>query len=125
MQQAFCGIADGNAALVHPLAQLPGNRRDVSDNVGQGRVQACDDNPCMDAGAKPIRRAKASLNFQSRPRGLPASLLGCLGVAYVSVYVADRKSVVSVKSVSVRVDLGGCRILKQKKKHTYQEALQH
>src|SRR3546814_689442 len=42
----------------------------------------------MDAGANPIRRAKASLNFQSRPRGLPTSLLGCLGVAYVSVYVA-------------------------------------
>src|SRR3546814_14722820 len=30
--------------------------------------------------------------------------------------LVDRKSVVSGKSVSVRVDLGGCRIIKQKKK---------
>src|SRR3546814_16732986 len=30
---------------------------------------------------------------------------------------ADRKSVVSGKSVSVRVDLGGRRIIKKKKKH--------
>src|SRR3546814_16835635 len=33
---------------------------------------------------------------------------------------ADRKSVVSGKSVSVRVDLGGRRIIKKKKKHTQQ-----
>src|SRR3546814_1920673 len=32
----------------------------------------------------------------------------------------DRKSVVSGKSVSVRVDLGGCRIIKKKKKQPYE-----
>src|SRR3546814_17361411 len=31
----------------------------------------------------------------------------------------DRKSVVSGKSVSVRVDLGGRRLIKKKKQHTY------
>src|SRR3546814_19988615 len=36
---------------------------------------------------------------------------------------ADRKSVVQGKSVSVRVDLGGSRILKQKKPHPYYHKL--
>src|SRR3546814_11621695 len=44
--------------------------------------------------------------------------------AGISNAVIDRKSVVSGKSVSVRVDLGGCRILKKKNNnnscdHTY------
>src|SRR3546814_17156722 len=33
-----------------------------------------------------------------------------------AAYEVDRKSVVEGKSVSVRVDLGGCRIIKKKKK---------
>src|SRR3546814_20179087 len=40
------------------------------------------------------------------------------------VFDTDRKSVVSGKSVSVRVYLGGRRIIKQKKKNTYKHAKQ-
>src|SRR3546814_16409436 len=40
-------------------------------------------------------------------------------MGYGTGAVIDRKSVVSGKSVSVRVDLGGCRIIK--KKNTYYE----
>src|SRR3546814_17932064 len=43
------------------------------------------------------------------PKGTPD---GCL----VQGTLADRKSVVSGKSVSVRVDIGGRRIIKKKKK---------
>src|SRR3546814_12437792 len=38
--------------------------------------------------------------------------------AYPPINEADRKSVVSGKSVSVRVDLGGRRIIKKKKRQT-------
>src|SRR3546814_18404578 len=45
--------------------------------------------------------------------------LGALpGGSDVSVQTSDRKSVVSGKSVSVRVDLGGRRIIKKKKSTT-------
>src|SRR3546814_17838349 len=37
--------------------------------------------------------------------------------AYIEALTPDRKSVVSGKSVSVRVDLGGRRIIKKKKQH--------
>src|SRR3546814_19484611 len=52
---------------------------------------------------------------RGRTRGAPR--LGRLGASQHLLHrLADRKSVVSGKSVSVRVDLGGRRIIKQKKK---------
>src|SRR3546814_15663536 len=42
-------------------------------------------------------------------------MIGTIGKAAGVNGVADRKSVVSGKSVSVRVDLGGSRIIKKKK----------
>src|SRR3546814_11758807 len=45
--------------------------------------------------------------------------LEAAGVATTTtIYPGDRKSVVSGKSVSVRVDLGGRRIIKKKKHYT-------
>src|SRR3546814_17047653 len=49
---------------------------------------------------------------------LPASLVDALELQEgddIEIVVEDRKSVVEGKSVSVRVDLGGRRILKKKK----------
>src|SRR3546814_16099153 len=48
---------------------------------------------------------------------IPAALPGVMGgiLLAVSRAIGDRKSVVSGKSVSVRVDLGGRRIIKKKK----------
>src|SRR3546814_17455055 len=37
-------------------------------------------------------------------------------ITFISTRITDRKSVVSGRSVSVRVDLGGCRIIKKKDK---------
>src|SRR3546814_21159351 len=42
--------------------------------------------------------------------------------AFNALRLRDRKSVVSGKSVSVRVDLGGRRIIKKKKKHNTKHA---
>src|SRR3546814_15321320 len=52
--------------------------------------------------------------FSPHLRGVGTSFFGPAIENPVGLYV-DRKSVVSGKSVSVRVDLGGRRIIKQKK----------
>src|SRR3546814_19482595 len=44
------------------------------------------------------------------------------GLPEIAATRIDRKSVVSGKSVSVRVDLGSRRIIKQKKKHTNRDS---
>src|SRR3546814_13907110 len=46
-----------------------------------------------------------------------------LGPLFAGIVREDRKSVVSGKSVSVRVDLGGRRILKQKNNYSYRYAV--
>src|SRR3546814_19010072 len=51
---------------------------------------------------------------------LMGSLLTLIAFIYLWHAADDRKSVVSGKSVSVRVDLGGRRILKKKKMQTMQ-----
>src|SRR3546814_16623236 len=52
---------------------------------------------------------------QSRPARLVGQRIEIRPPAYTGL---DRKSVVSGKSVSVRVDLGGRRILQKKRQHT-------
>src|SRR3546814_19935288 len=62
---------------------------------------------CPDQPQKSFRLAQGVASFhQFQPRGC---------------FVIDRKSVVSGKSVSVRVDLGGRRIIKKKKKKKHTE----
>src|SRR3546814_19103369 len=55
--------------------------------------------------------------------GAPAAPCGSpgLGVGFKGVR-RDRKSVVAGKSGSVRVDLGGCRIIQKKKEKQYNKA---
>src|SRR3546814_15501413 len=62
------------------------------------------------------RTAFCFLNSPANPQGAAADL----------DYLAnlDRKSVVSGKSVSVRVDLGGRRIIKKKKKITHDTCIE-
>src|SRR3546814_20970596 len=57
-------------------------------------------------GRKVVMRDDASRSELQRKAGMPRTLASC----------QDRKSVVYGKSVSVRVDLGGRRIIKKKKK---------
>src|SRR3546814_12147593 len=54
-----------------------------------------------------------------RPRGLDAGMDGGALAGIADVADEDRKSVVSGKSVPVRVDLGGRRILKKKRHNTH------
>src|SRR3546814_13967743 len=54
--------------------------------------------------------------LQARGIGLRTAVLTCLRVDGGEQRIGDRKSVVEGKSVSVRVDLGGRRIIKKKRK---------
>src|SRR3546814_12897240 len=84
--------------LAYPARPLPGNRR-------QGEVEAV------------VRQLRASNGIcPAGQDGMGLRLFGPLQGEHVGEL--DRKSVVSGKSVSVRVDLGGRRIIKKKKKLT-------
>src|SRR3546814_14607442 len=82
-------------ALTKPAAELPHERR--------GRIA---NGPSSHA---PLRsEAPLGAGVQGKPAGDARP-----------VHAADRKSVVSGRSVSVRVDLGGRRIIKKKKRSTF------
>src|SRR3546814_19176307 len=86
--------------------QVPANRR-----AGRTAAGFC---TCRSPGGTPVyrrRMPRASVACGGNPRGddPQARPLGAMAL--------DRKSVVEGKSVSVRVDLGGRRII-NKKKHT-------
>src|SRR3546814_16920707 len=68
------------------------------------------------------RLAASTLNRHMRQRGYDTERMTRepAAVRYQAERAKDRKSVVSGKSVSVRVDLGGRRILKKKKKKQIQ-----
>src|SRR3546814_12391412 len=66
--------------------------------------------------------------FNSQKRSLLASNMiqwqHCFCAPISQSLASDRKSVVEGKSVSVRVDLGGRRIIKKKNKHTRKEEVE-
>src|SRR3546814_19504201 len=55
-------------------------------------------------------------SLQSASERLAIVVPLCFVLIFALLYMADRKSVVWGKSVSVRVDLGGSRLVKKKKK---------
>src|SRR3546814_19749106 len=62
--------------------------------------------------------------YIGRLSGFSATLIiGCVAVLNIAQeqFVQDRKSVEKGKSVSVRVDLGGCRLIKKKNKNNEDE----
>src|SRR3546814_19048516 len=63
-----------------------------------------------------LRRHRRNHENPDRPRFVAATLRRCEMTIKARVAGVDRKSVVSGKSVAVRVDLGGGRIIKKKKK---------
>src|SRR3546814_18387164 len=88
--------------------------------------------PGLSSSAKPVFITKAeTMNQRSQPPGFFSQTArggralfnhGCIllchaiHIGHDAVRLGDRKSVVLGKSVSVRVDLGGRRIIKKKKK---------
>src|SRR3546814_16813803 len=85
--------------------------------IGQGR-QACQEHVGNrgDQGGHVVRRSRALVvGYRSHRR--PPSAIPKWALASSLIRSGDRKSVVSGKSVSVRVDLGGSRIIKKKKQH--------
>src|SRR3546814_8635257 len=93
-----CALVTGVQTCALPI--FPGNRashagRTARPEIRLGTVQA----PTSRAAGQ-ARRAAQAVHGDSRLRAVPE----------------DRKSVVSGKSVSVRVDLGGRRIIKKKTK---------
>src|SRR3546814_12156413 len=72
------------------------------------------------AGYREVRRAGVAIcsSVTNPSRGCPATRppSRCRKRSRCGVPILDRKSVVEGKSVSVRVDLGGRRIIKKKKK---------
>src|SRR3546814_17316781 len=73
-----------------------------------------------------VREACALLRDRSGGALVVAAVLlpAVIGFAGLGVDLTDRKSVVSGKSVSVRVDLGGRRIINKRNK-TYSQVHQH
>src|SRR3546814_15779193 len=65
-----------------------------------------------------LGRQTRELIFDIADRDAAAMALSADIEAHGAYYGVDRQSVVKGKSVSVRVDLGGRRILKKKKQHT-------
>src|SRR3546814_2556943 len=66
-------------------------------------------------GAQPFRSVRDYDNWLARAARIPALFDQAIANMREGVAQGDRKSVVSGKRVSVRVDLGGRRILKKKK----------
>src|SRR3546814_10973288 len=80
-----------------------------------GGTQACG---AAQGDHRRAARTRISLHLQSAPPFLPLpAQFPALCDPGSGKSRDDRKSVVSGKSVSVRVDLGGRRIIKKKKKH--------
>src|SRR3546814_12387701 len=124
MFDSFHG-AGGNSHLdpVHPRTGTGGNDDPVrSESVGIAPIQICAE-PHIDAQAIDFRLLPKSViadplmpGSQRRDPHLAAKLGGRFGENdVVSPQPWDRKSVVSGKRWSVRVDLGGRRMLKKKK----------
>src|SRR3546814_20145019 len=93
-----------------------------SDLCGQGQV------------ARALRRLRCGVRDRRGPvqpeypghegaLARPFTRARCLGLARGGVLSGDRKSGVEGKSVSVRVDLGGRRIIKKKKSRERREKL--
>src|SRR3546814_13900313 len=101
-----------------------GKRREMVAAKTDGRRNPADALEAADLGknfvAPPLNLFEHLLGVRDRAFGIEPSLRleglvpDCSGLRFE----IDRKSVVSGKSVSVRVDLGGRRIIKKKKKLT-------
>src|SRR3546814_16595167 len=99
-----CALVTGVQTCALPIL-YPGAHQDREDQLG-GRAGA----RCAATQAGEVEELQPRLHADA---GVGSLALGrCLS--------EDRKSVVSGKSVSVRVDLGVRRIIKKKKKQSYQ-----
>src|SRR3546814_17503038 len=96
----------GGAA--HAQRQQDVAEHGVRMDVGAGALQRLE--PCVHRGAEDV-----GVGGVIDPAAARRRLAAVVAAAVVDL-LADRTSVVSGKSVSVRVDLGGRRIIKKKKK---------
>src|SRR3546814_11152015 len=69
--------------------------------------------------ATALLMAPLGIDIAQRLKANPDTFLMIVAVGASCAFLTDRKSVVSGKSVSVRVDLGGRRIIKKNKQKKY------
>src|SRR3546814_19631217 len=72
-------------------------------------------------GGVPVALAGDMTVERDRDGGVERIALDKLGASYGVIETTDRKSVVSGKGGAVRVDIGGLRFIKKKKKQTNQQ----
>src|SRR3546814_19091454 len=104
-----------DAQILAGIALLP--EADLQQQAAAGVVGG------QAGGFHPVQRQLLESELDDRRDGLAHEALA--GVALADPVAEDRKSVVSGKSVSVRVDLGGRRIIKKKNKCLRKQELSH
>src|SRR3546814_19583632 len=97
-----------------------GTARQRTASIGEREVLRIDVVGSVDGVAKQLGATEGVASVTAREGGFDvladdASAL----VAHAVTLITDRKSVVSGKSVSVRVDIRGRRLIKKKKKNNY------